>query len=225
MRVIYNEELKAVADDLEHMANNVCDAIHGAGKALIDKDQDAAKAVIDGDATIDALEKQVLDQCVKLLAQQSPVATDLRVVVATLRLASTIERMGDLAQHIARTAYRAYPASALPDDEQTRHIFESMRALLDVTADRLPEMLTDRDTTLAQRVIADDNKLDELHRQSFELVLDDSWKVTRQQLIDVVLTARFMERLGDHAVSTARQVVYIVSGFDPSKEPRDLDED
>ncbi|WEV68961.1 phosphate signaling complex protein PhoU [Bifidobacterium sp. ESL0775] len=225
MRVIYNEELKAVADDLEDMATRVCAAMHGAGSALMDGDMESAKTVIDGDETIDALEKRILDQCVRLLAQQSPVATDLRVVVATLRLASTIERMGDLAQHIAQTAYRARPASALPQDEKTRRIFDSMRELLDITADRLPEMLADRDTTLAQQVIADDNKLDELHHQSFELVLDDSWKGTKQQLIDVVLTARFMERLGDHAVSTARQVVYIVSGFDPSKEPQDLDED
>ncbi|MDF7665404.1 phosphate signaling complex protein PhoU [Bifidobacterium sp. ESL0745] len=225
MRVIYNEELKAVADDLERMANGVCAAIHGAGKALMNEDMATAKSVIDGDADIDALEKQILDQCVKLLAQQNPVATDLRVVVATLRLASTIERMGDLAQHIAQTAYRARPGSALPNDEKTRQIFGKMRQLLDITADRLPEMLADRDTTLAQQVIADDNKLDELHQESFELVLDDSWKGTKQQLIDVVLTARFMERLGDHAVSTARQVVYIVSGFDPSKEPRNLDED
>ncbi|WEV42387.1 phosphate signaling complex protein PhoU [Bifidobacterium sp. ESL0682] len=225
MRVIYNGELKAVADDLEDMTNRVRVAIHGAGKALMDEDMNAAKAVIDGDEAIDALEKRILDQCVKLLAQQNPVATDLRVVVATLRLASTIERMGDLAQHIAQTAYRANPDSALPDDEKTREIFESMRQLLDVTADRLPEMLADRDATLAQQVIADDNQLDELHQESFELVLDDSWKGTKQQLIDVVLTARFMERLGDHAVSTARQVIYIVSGFDPSKEPKDLDED
>ncbi|WEV72048.1 phosphate signaling complex protein PhoU [Bifidobacterium sp. ESL0790] len=225
MRVIYNKELEAVADDLEHMTTSVRDAMHGAGKALLDGDMEAAQKVIDGDEAIDELEKSVTDQCVRLLAQQSPVATDLRVVVATLRLASTIERMGDLAQHIAQTAHRAYPDSALPDDEKTRRIFTSMRALLDVTADRLPGMLADRDTTLAQQVIADDNKLDELHQESFDLVLDDSWKGTRQQLIDVVLTARFMERLGDHAVSIARQVVYIVSGFDPSKEPRDLDEE
>lgn len=223
MRVIYNEELKAVADALEHMAEGVCTAMHGAGKALLDQDMETAKSVIDGDETIDTLERQILDQCVKLLAQQSPVATDLRVVVASLRLASTIERMGDLAQHIAQTAYRCEPNSALPDDAKTREVFENMRQLVDITADRLPGMLADRDATLAQQVIADDNKLDELHQQTFDLVLDDSWNGTKQQLIDVVLTARFMERLGDHAVSTARQVVYIVSGFDPSKEPKDMD--
>ena len=97
MRVIFNEELKQVADDLDRMAQNVRKAIKGAGEALLNQDVEAAQTVIDGDIEIDALESSVIDQCVKLLAKQNPVATDLRVVVSTMRLASTFERMGDLA--------------------------------------------------------------------------------------------------------------------------------
>ena len=96
MRVIFNEELKAVADDLDRMAQDVRKAINGAGDALLNQNLEAAQAVIDGDIEIDALESSVIDQCVKLLAKQNPVATDLRVVVSTLRLAATFERMGDL---------------------------------------------------------------------------------------------------------------------------------
>ena len=106
MRVIFNEEMKAVADDLDRMVRNVRKAIDGAGKALLDSDVEAAQAVIDGDIEIDALESSIIDQCVKLLAKQNPVATDLRVVVSTLRLAATFERMGDLARHIAEAARR-----------------------------------------------------------------------------------------------------------------------
>ena len=98
MRVIFNEELKQVADDLDRMAQNVRKAIKGAGEALLNQDVEAAQTVIDGDIEIDALESSVIDQCVKLLAKQNPVATDLRVVVSTMRLASTFERMGDLAR-------------------------------------------------------------------------------------------------------------------------------
>ena len=97
MRVIFNEELKAVADDLDRMVHSVRKAINGAGDALLNQNLEAAQAVIDGDIEIDALESSVIDQCVKLLAKQNPVATDLRVVVSTLRLAATFERMGDLA--------------------------------------------------------------------------------------------------------------------------------
>ena len=199
MRVIFNEELKAVADDLDRMAQDVRKAINGAGDALLNQNLEAAQAVIDGDIEIDALESSVIDQCVKLLAKQNPVATDLRVVVSTLRLAATFERMGDLARHIAEAARRTYPASPLPADAQP--LFAEMQAFLDNVADQVVSMLTDRDT------------------KTFELAQSEDWKGTNQQLIDVVLTGRFMERLGDHAVSAARRVVFIVSGFDPSKEP------
>ena len=217
MRVIFNEEMKAVADDLDRMAQGVRRAIRGAGRALLETDVEAAQAVIDGDIELDALEESVIDQCVRLLAKQTPVATDLRVVVSTMRLASTFERMGDLAKHVAETARRAYPASALP--AETMDVFRDMHEFLDATADDLVSMLADRDARTAERIIAADDRLDAMHQRTFELALDEHIELTRQQMIDVVLMGRFLERLGDHAVSAARRVVFIVSGFDPSKEP------
>lgn len=222
MRVIFDEELKAVADDLDRMAQDVRKAIKGAGDALLNQDIEAAQTVIDGDIEIDALESSVIDQCVRLLAKQNPVATDLRVVVSTLRLAATFERMGDLAKHIAESARRTYPESPLP--AEAKELFGEMVDFLNKTADRVVAMLQDRDTHTAEQIIIDDDVLDNLHHKTFELALSDDWTGTRQQLIDVVLIGRFLERLGDHAVSAARRVVYIVSGFDPSKEPaRDED--
>ena len=224
MRVIFNEELRAVADDLDHMVKGVRKAINGAGDALLNQNLEAAQAVIDGDIEIDALEASVVDQCVKLLAKQNPVATDLRVVVSTMRLATTFERMGDLARHIAEAARRTYPASPLPAEAQP--LFAEMQAFLNDVADQTVAMLSDRDTKTAEQIIINDDKLDELHKKTFELAQSADWAGTNQQLIDVVLIGRFMERLGDHAVSAARRVVYIVSGFDPSKEPtRDEDTD
>ncbi|WP_291526482.1 phosphate signaling complex protein PhoU [Bifidobacterium sp. UBA744] len=217
MRVIFNEELKNVADDLDRMAQDVTKAIKGAGAALMKSDVEAAQTVIDGDIEIDALETSIIDQCVKLLAKQNPVATDLRVVVSTLRLAATFERMGDLAKHVAETARRTYPQSALPDEAKA--IVTQMVEFLNTTADKLTIMLADRDAKVAEKIILDDDKLDELHHETFELMLSDKWTGTKQQLIDMVLIGRFLERLGDHAVSAARRVTYIVSGFDPSKKP------
>ena len=227
MRVIFNEELKAVADDLDHMVKGVRKAINGAGDALLNQNLEAAQAVIDGDIEIDALEASVVDQCVKLLAKQNPVATDLRVVVSTLRLAATFERMGDLARHIAEAARRTYPASPLPAEAQP--LFAEMQAFLNDVADQTVAMLSDRDTKTAEQIII--NELSDVlsnvdDKKTFELAQSADWSGTNQQLIDVVLIGRFMERLGDHAVSAARRVVYIVSGFDPSKEPtRDEDTD
>ena len=215
MRVIFNEELKQVADDLDRMAQNVRKAIKGAGEALLNQDVEAAQTVIDGDIEIDALESSVIDQCVKLLAKQNPVATDLRVVVSTMRLASTFERMGDLARHVAEAARRTYPAAAIPESAQP--VFAEMIDFLDNTADQLVAMLFDRDAKTAEAIILADDKLDNLHHQTFDLALSDD--ITRQHTVDIVLLGRFLERLGDHAVSAARRVVYIVSGFDPTKEP------
>ncbi|KFI82240.1 phosphate signaling complex protein PhoU [Bifidobacterium psychraerophilum] len=223
MRVIFNEELKQVADDLDRMAQDVSRAIHGAGDALLKSDVEAAQTVIDGDIEIDALESSVIDQCIRLLAKQSPVATDLRVIVSTLRLSATFERMGDLARHIAETARRTYPQPTLPPE--TQQLFTEMQEFLDMTADRLVSMLSDRDAQTAERIIVDDDQLDQLHHQTFDLALSDEWTGSKQQMIDMVLLARFMERLGDHAVSAARRVVYIVSGFDPTKEPAGEDPD
>lgn len=217
MRAIFNEELKAVADDLDRMVQDVRTAINGAGKALLHCDLEAAQAVIEGDIEIDALEASITDQCVKLLAKQNPVATDLRVVVSTMRLASTFERMGDLARHIAEAARRTYPQPSIP--EEANELFTNMYDFLAVMADRMELMLAERDTKTAEQVIIDDDQLDHLHHRIFDMVLSDSWSGTKQQLIDVVLLSRFMERMGDHAVSAARRVVYIVSGFDPTKEP------
>ena len=217
MRVIFNEEMQAVADDLDHMAQGVRKAIRGAGEALLNADVEAAQTVIDGDAELDARKDSVVDQCVRLLAKQSPVATDLRVVVSTMRLATTFERMGDLAKHVAETARRTYPASPLPDE--AKGVFEQMQEFLDATSDDLVSMLADRDAKTAERIILEDDELDAMHQKTFALALDESVEMSRQQMIDVVLLGRFLERLGDHAVSAARQVVFIVSGFDPSKEP------
>ena len=157
MRVIFNEEMKAVADDLDHMAQNVRKAIRGAGEALLGTNVEAAQAVIDGDAELDALQESVVDQCVKLLAKQNPVATDLRVVVSTMRLAITFERMGDLAKHVAEASRRAYPASPLP--EEAKNAFTQMQEFLDETSDNMVAMLADRDAKTAERVILDDDNL------------------------------------------------------------------
>ena len=218
MRVIFTQELKMVADNLDRMSNGVHLAIVKAGQALLNTDIDAAQEVIDGDDQLDKLENSILEHCVKLLAQQSPVATDLRVVVATIRLASTFERMGDLARHIAETTRRAYPNSAIID--QTREIFEKMQEFDVTVSAELTSILDTRDTELAEKIIVNDDVLDNLHKQTFDIATSDSWEGSRQQIIDLVLLGRYYERFGDHAVSVARMLIYMVSGFDPTKQPQ-----
>lgn len=217
MRVIFNEEMKAVATNLERMAQLVAKSMNDAGDALVNADLDAAQTVIDGDTNLDALEASTIDQCLTLLARQNPVATDLREVVATMRLAATFERMGDLTSHVAQIARRTWPDSAIP--QEARETIVEMINFLHVLSERLTSMVVNRDVQMAETIIAGDDALDKLHEKIFELVEGENWEGTRRQLIDVVLLSRFIERIGDHCVAVSRQIVFIVSGFDPSKKP------
>lgn len=217
MRVIFNEEMKAVASNIERMAELVAKAMNNAGNALVNADIESAQTVIDNDAKLDALEANVIDQCLILLARQNPVATDLREVVATMRLAATFERMGDLASHVAQIARRDWPEPAVPS--QAKETVEKMVDFLHVLAGQLTDMLSNRDVNVADAIINGDDVMDKLHEDIFALVEDEDWNGTRKQLIDLVLLSRFMERIGDHSVAAARQVVFIVSGFDPTKKP------
>ena len=217
MRVIFNEEMKAVAKDLERMVELVAKAMNDSGNALVKADIDLAQEVIDQDIKLDALEDRVIDQCLTLLARQNPVATDLREVVATMRLANTLERMGDLTSHVAQITRRTWPDSAIP--EEAKDTITSMIDFLHVLSGRLTDMLSKHDVEIANAIIDSDDTLDKLHEKIFSTVESDSWHGTRKQLIDLVLLSRFIERIGDHCVAAARQVVFIVSGFDPSKKP------
>lgn len=217
MRVIFNEEMKAVASNIERMAELVAKAMNNSGNALVNADIEAAQTVINNDAKLDALEANVIDQCLILLARQNPVATDLREVVATMRLAATFERMGDLASHVAQIARRDWPESAIPS--QAKETVEKMVDFLHVLAGQLTDMLSNRDVNVADAIINGDDAMDKLHEDIFALVEGEDWSGTRKQLIDLVLLSRFMERIGDHSVAAARQVVFIVSGFDPTKKP------
>lgn len=217
MRVIFNEEMKAVAKDLERMVELVAKAMNDSGNALVKADIDLAQEVIDQDIKLDALEDRVIDQCLTLLARQNPVATDLREVVATMRLATTFERMGDLTSHVAQITRRTWPDSAIP--EEAKDTITSMIDFLQVLSGRLTDMLSKHDVEIANAIIDSDDTLDKLHEKIFSTVESDSWHGTRKQLIDLVLLSRFIERIGDHCVAAARQVVFIVSGFDPSKKP------
>ena len=217
MRVIFNEEMKAIASNIERMAELVAKAMNDAGSALLNADLEAAQTVIDKDADLDALEANTIDQCLTLLARQNPVATDLREVVATMRLAATFERMGDLTSHIAQITRRTWPESAIA--QEGRETIVAMVDFLRELSGRLTTMVANRDVQIAETIIAGDDALDKLHEKIFELVEGENWKGTRRKLIDVVLLSRFIERIGDHCVAVARQIVFIVSGFDPSKKP------
>jgi len=210
MRDIFDAELQQLGDDLVTLASRVERAITDAGVALLTADLALAEQVIAGDLEIDELERDLDERCVLLLAQQAPVATDLRIVVSALRMSASLERMGDLARHIAQVARGRYPRHAVP--HSLSGAFAEMHDAAVRVARRLTTLLSNRDLAIAESIEQDDDLLDELHEDSFTALLGGSWTGSTQETVDVTLLGRYYERFGDHGVSVARRVVYLVTG-------------
>lgn len=224
MRLRYSTELDQINELVLTMATLVRNNLTLASTALLDKDDATAKKVIGSDQKVDMLEDDVLDKCVLMLARQNPVATDLRDVVTTIRLCSELERMGDICRHIAEATDRAYPDSAIP--AQAIGIITKMSARAQTVAQQMFEMFRDRSTKIAEDIIGGDDVLDGYHRESYELINSKDWHGTTQDVVNLVLLARYYERFGDHCVSLAKRLIYIVSGFDPNRAPdKDREED
>ncbi|MCL1872091.1 MAG: phosphate signaling complex protein PhoU [Promicromonosporaceae bacterium] len=210
MRKLFDAELQQVGDDLVEMSRLVEAAVTRAGKALLEADLQLAQEVIAADHEIDALQRDLDERCVHLLAQQQPVATDLRIVVSALRMSATLERMGDLARHTAEVARGRYPAHAIR--AQAEPTFAAMTQAAATVAGEVKTLLETRDVELAAQIEKDDDVLDDLHAQTFATILSPEWDGSTQEAVDITLVGRYLERFGDHATSVARRIVFLVTG-------------
>lgn len=210
MRHIFTTELAALGADLTAMSRLVEQAIQEAGTALLTADLAMAERVIAADRTIDAIERDLDERCVLMIAQQQPVARDLRVVISSLRMSASLERMGDLARHIAEIARLRYPATAVPT--ALTGTFSAMAEAANEVAARVTEVLDTHDLELAASLERADDRLDSLHAETFGATLGGTQRLTAQETVDVTLCARYFERFGDHGVSVAHRVVYLVTG-------------
>ena len=210
MRDTYHVELDAISSSLVEMANLVGSAMSRATTALLDGDLQLAEQVITADEAVDARYREVEARAFDLLARQQPVASDLRVLVTSLRMVADLERMGDNAAHVAKIARRRYPSSAVPPALRST-VLEMGHAAEEIVA-KAGSVIAGRDIKLAAELEKDDDVMDELHRQLFTAILDDSWDQGVEAAIDITLVGRHYERFADHAVSVARRVVYLVTG-------------
>jgi len=210
MRDTYHDELDAISSSLVEMANLVGSAMSRATTALLDGDLHLAEQVITADEAVDARYREVEARAFDLLARQQPVASDLRVLVTSLRMVADLERMGDNAVHVAKIARRRYPSSAVPPSLRST-VLEMGHAAEEIVA-KAGSVVAGRDLKLAAELEKDDDVMDELHRQLFTAILDDRWDQGVEAAIDITLVGRHYERFADHAVSVARRVVYLVTG-------------
>ena len=210
MRNAYFDQLDTIVDDLVAMTHDVQVAVSRSTHALLTADAEIAEKVISDDAAIDAARERVEHKSFELLALQQPVASDLRMLVAGLRMVADLERMGDLSVHVAKVARLRVPEVAVP--LEVVPTIERMAAVAESMVGKVAHIIAERDVEGARRLEEDDEEMDQLRRSSFRLMLDESWPHGVEPAVDIALLGRYYERIADHAVSLARRVVYLVTG-------------
>ncbi|HEY0772922.1 MAG TPA: phosphate signaling complex protein PhoU [Nocardioidaceae bacterium] len=216
MRNAYYDQLDAVIDELVTMTHEVGDAVQQATRALLESDAEIAEQVISHDAHIDSERERIEELSFELLALQQPVAGDLRMLVAALRMVSDLERMGDLSVHVAKIARLRIPESAVPQD-----MLPTVKRMAEVAEEmvrKVEDVIANRDVEAAIELERCDEEMDQLRRSSFRQMLSDDWSHGVEPAIDMALLGRYYERIADHAVSLARRVVFLVTGQHPVHE-------
>jgi len=189
VRDAYQDQLDRLAAGLADMCNLVADALDRATRALLRADLQLAEQVIADDTRIDDLRTAAEEQAFSLLVLQSPVATDLRIVVSGLHAASDIERMGDLAAHIAEAARRRHPELVMP--AEVAPYFAEMGRVGSALAHMAGEVIRTQDPVRARQIEADDDAMDDLHRHLFTVLVGPAWTHGVSPAVDITLIGRF----------------------------------
>jgi phosphate transport system protein len=210
MRNAFHDELDGIGTTLLQMAGLVKIAMNDATSALLTVDLGGAEKVIAADNIIDDIQHELDARTINLMARQQPVASDLRTLVTSLRMSADLERMGDLAHHVAKQARMRYPNSAVP--AELVPTITAMGLVADKLIDKLSSVMEHRDTVRALEIETDDDEMDRLHRELIGVLLSKDWSHGVETAIDMTLLGRYYERFADHAVSIARRVYFSVTG-------------
>jgi phosphate transport system protein len=210
VRTEYNAELEDVSRILVAMADAVRDAMSEATVSLLTVDGELAQQVIVRDAAIDEHHRRVEERVYALLARQAPVASDLRLLFTALHIAADLERMGDLAKHVAKVGLRRYPDPAVP--ASLRGIIAEMAGVADKIAAKISSVLAAPDAVDAATLGLDDDEMDRLNQTLFVVLLGAAWRDGVECAVDGAMLGRFYERYADHAVNAGRRMYFLVTG-------------
>ena len=210
MREVFQQELHEVQSRLVEISKLVTISIETAPNAFGNSDVVLAEQVIDEDARIDELALSLDELAIQILARQQPVARDLRVVVSALRISASLERMGDMSEHIAQLARYRFPDKAVP--KGLRSTFRDMGELDVQISRKLTELLETQEVALVEEIRNLDDEIDNLHLRVFDKVLGETWKGDTVGTVDATLASRYHERFADHAVSISKKVIYLSTG-------------
>jgi phosphate transport system protein len=210
MRTAFHDQLDGLSEMLSNMCGLASFAMDRATQALLQADLAMAELVISDHDELAQMQTDAEEAAFVLLALQSPVAGDLRLVVGSMRNAADAERMGGLALHVAKIARRRHPNHALPD-EVIGYFAEMGRIAVDL-GNTAKDVLLSRDPKQAAEISLEDVAMDRLHKELFSVLMDKEWPHGVAAAVDVTLLGRFYERFADHAVEIGRRVVFEATG-------------
>jgi phosphate transport system protein len=205
-----HNEIEKLKKKILFIGAMVEEALQKAVKAVLTRDENLAAAVIENDEAIDTMEVELEEDCLKVLALYQPVATDLRYIVAILKINNELERIGDLAGNVAGRAEALAPKERLPVPYDLAGMAEEVRKMLKDCLDALVNL----DAELADSVCRADDKVDIIHRQTFTHIMD----AIRHDLehidsyINLLSISRYLERIADHTTNIAQDVIYLLKG-------------
>ena len=208
----FESELQALKQRLLHMGALVEERVHGVVQALVERRSDVAERIAASDTEVNALHIEIDDRCLKLLALQQPMATDLRTIMAAQKINSDLERIGDQAVNVAQSVLKLLthpplrPLLTIP--RMTELAEKMMRDSLDA--------FVRRDVDLARSVLQRDDEVDELKDQVFRVLLTHMMADpgTIERALTLILISRNVERIADHATNIAEDVIFMVEGRD-----------
>ena len=210
LRSAFQDELDGVTQSLLELSSLVSSAVTQATHALLTADLSEAEAVIAADDRVDEIQHELDARIIDIIARQQPVASDLRALVTALRMSADLERMGDMAHHIAKITRLRHPGAAVPSELLLT--IEEMGKVARLISDKVGGVINSKDIDKALEVEKDDDEMDLLHRRLFTALLEPSWPHGIETAIDMTLMGRYYERYADHAVSVSRRIHFQVTG-------------
>jgi phosphate transport system protein len=213
-RKTFHQELDGIRDDIVRLAAMTTEFVPRGTEVLLTTDLRGAQKLIEDDDELDQLTIEIEDRCYHVLALQQPMASDLRAIIAAVRLTSELERSGDLMVNVAKGARRIYGA----------HFDATLRGLIERMAEEAQRLLrlsidayVEQNAGLAAALDDMDDRLDQLHKDYIQAIFEShhSSTIDLQAAVQLALIGRYYERIGDHAVNIGNRVQYMVTGWLP----------
>jgi phosphate transport system protein len=208
----FEHELQALKNRLLNMGALVEERVHQAIQALMERNPESAETIVRGDQEVNALQIEIDDRCLKLLALQQPMASDLRLITAAMKINADLERIGDQAVNIAENAIKMFAAPPLKPILDLARMAEMAERMTRESLDAFVR----RDPALAREVLAQDDAVDQLKDTIFRVLLTYMMADTStiERALALILISRNLERIADHATNIAEDVIFLVEARD-----------